>query len=59
MKSMMSQPEESTTERWIASSSRFSVAGLVSVLPEMTWWAREAITTCWRTTRSRSPRGRS
>ena len=58
-KSMTSQPEEITTERWMAASSRLSVAGLDSVLPEMIRWASEAITTCWRTTRSRSPRGSS
>ncbi len=29
----MSQPDESTTDRWTAASSRFSVAGLDSVLP--------------------------
>ena len=59
MKSMMSQPSESTTERWTASCSRFRVDGLDSVLPEMTSWASDAITDCWRVTRSRSPRGRS
>ena len=41
---MMSQPSDSTTERCTASCSRFSVAGLDSVLPEMTWWASDAIT---------------
>jgi len=56
-KSITSQPEEITTERWMASCSRFSVLGLLKVLPEITWWASEAMTTCWRTTRSRSPRG--
>ena len=58
-KSMMSQPEDSTTERCTADSSRFSVAGLDIVFPEMTRCASEAITACWRTTRSRSPRGNS
>ena len=43
---MMSQPDDSTTERWMADCSRFIVAGLDSVLPEITWWASEDITTC-------------
>ena len=46
--SMMSQPSDSTTERWTASCSRFSVAGLDSVLLEITSWASAAITACWR-----------
>ena len=45
-KSMTSQPAEITTERWMAASSRLSVVGLDSVLPEITRWASEAITTC-------------
>ena len=33
---MTSQPEEITTERWIASCNRFRVLRLLSVLPEIT-----------------------
>ena len=43
---MMSQPVEITTERWMASWRALSVAGLLNVRPEITWWAREAMTTC-------------
>ena len=45
-KSMTSQPEEITTERWMASCRFFNVAGLLNVRSEITWWASEAITTC-------------
>ncbi|PQM44263.1 hypothetical protein C1Y40_05577 [Mycobacterium talmoniae] len=59
MKSITSHPEDNTTDRCTACCSRCMVTGLDSVLPEMTLWASEAITVCWRCTRSRSPCGRS
>ena len=35
-KSITSQPEEITTERWMASRSRLRVLGLLNVLPDIT-----------------------
>ncbi|SKV34927.1 Uncharacterised protein [Mycobacteroides abscessus subsp. abscessus] len=59
MKSMTSHPWLSTTVRVIASRSLPSVVVLVRVPLESAECANDDITTCCRTTRSRSPRGRS